>query len=149
MLIARLGEEGISPVHQLAVHVLVGILDLGQHRHLLLLDHANDEEDVLVSLHQRDDLVHQGLGPVALVLLSHLILLLNFRLAFGVMMPGAIVNPGIASLLLLLFLDFNHQILNGIGPKVTIEVGKLCDICHIVVFGLKGVVLKTVQGTVS
>jgi len=80
MLVARLVQKRISTVHQIAWHVLVRILNRRQSGLRLNRVHADDEEDLLVALHQAVELVHQISAAVVLFALARGALFLRFIL---------------------------------------------------------------------
>ena len=135
MLVARLVQKRIAPVHQIAGHVLVRVLNRRQSGLRLHCVHADDEEHLLVAVHQAVELVHQVAAAVVLFALARGALLLRF-----VLVAVQTVFGGHFSFFLRLFFEnFGDQIFDRSWPKVTVEIWHLRCANYAVVFGLKRV----------
>ena len=131
MLVSSFVQEGISSVHQVARHVLVGILDRRESRYTVGRMHTNDEKDFFVSLHEAVQLGHQ-VSSAFVIFVAFLILLLRFCLVA----VHAVIIGHFCFFSGLLFQDFCDEILDGSRPEITVEVGHLGSANNAVIFSL-------------
>jgi len=132
MLVARLVQKRISTVHQIARHVLVRILNRRQSGLRLNRVHSDDEEDLLVALHQAVELVHQVSAAVVLFALARGALFLRFILVA----VQTVFARHFSFFLSLFFEHFSDQIFDRGWPKVAVEVWHLRCANYAVVFRL-------------